>query len=82
MREPLGDLGLAVGGTAVDAGPSRVVDRHVGVDRFVAHPAPPAVALGNVIEKTHPGKLACPAAALPSAVGMRATPARRRRCWT
>jgi hypothetical protein len=26
---------------------ARVVHRHVGVDRFIAHPAPPAVALGH-----------------------------------
>ncbi|MDT7564330.1 MAG: hypothetical protein QOG76_2954, partial [Pseudonocardiales bacterium] len=35
----------------------------VGVDRFVAHPAPPAVALDHIIEETHTSKLACPAAA-------------------
>ncbi|GAB3735141.1 hypothetical protein GCM10027598_61070 [Amycolatopsis oliviviridis] len=63
MREPFGDLGLPVGGPAVDTGAPRVVHRHAGVDRFVAHPAPPAVALGHVIKKTHPSKLARPAAA-------------------
>ncbi|GGY52760.1 hypothetical protein GCM10010342_45090 [Streptomyces anulatus] len=64
MREPLGDLGLPVGGPAVDTGPLLVVDRLVGVDRFVAHPAPPAIALGHIMEKAHPSKLA-PWAATP-----------------
>lgn len=63
VREPLGDLGLPVGGTAVDAGPLRVVHRLVGVDRFVAHPAAPAVALGHIMEKAHPSKVAPSAAA-------------------
>ncbi len=62
VREPLGDLGLPVGSPAVDAGSPRVVHRLVGVDRFVTHPAPPAVALGHIIKETHPSKLACPAA--------------------
>jgi hypothetical protein len=59
VRESLGDLGLLVGGAAVDAGTTRVVHRHVGVDRLVAHPASPTVTPRDVIEETHPSKLAC-----------------------
>ncbi|GAA1236576.1 hypothetical protein GCM10009665_28410 [Kitasatospora nipponensis] len=60
MREPLGDLGLPIGGPAVHTGTPRIVHRLVGVDRLVAHPASPAITLGHIFKETHPSKLACP----------------------
>ncbi|BCJ40097.1 hypothetical protein GCM10010168_29550 [Actinoplanes ianthinogenes] len=53
MRQALGDLGLPVGGAAVDAGAARIVHRLVGVDRLVTDPAPPAVTCRNIFQKTH-----------------------------
>ena len=46
-------LGLSFGGPAVDARSSRVVDRHVRVDRLVAQPAPPAVLFADLTQTGH-----------------------------